>query len=152
MLSGIDLSAKIKFPSWSSEASLAFMIDHHIDTAILSLSAPGAVIAGSRDGVRALVRKWNDYASELCSAHPNRFGFFAALPRLEELEGAISEIHYVFRQLKADGVTLSTSYAGQYLGAKEFEPVWAALDEARVLVHVHPNHSFAAACTTPFSP
>lgn len=96
----------------------------------MSLSAPGAVIAGSRDDVRALVRKWNDYASELCSAHPNRFGFFAALPGLEDLKGAISEIHYVFRRLKADGVTLSTSYAGQYLGAKEIEPVWAALDEA----------------------
>ncbi|CAL8574616.1 hypothetical protein XPA_000570 [Xanthoria parietina] len=152
VLSGVDLSAKIKFPSWSPKASLAFVNDHHIDTAILSLSAPGAVIAGSRDDVRALVRKWNDYASELCSAHPNRFGFFAALPGLEDLEGAISEIHYIFRQLKADGVTLSTSYAGQYLLAKEFEPVWAALDEARAVVHVHPNHSFAAAFTTPFLP
>lgn len=80
VLSGVDLTAKIKFPSWSPEASLAFMNDHHIDTAILSLSAPSVVIAGSRDDVRALVRKWNDYASELCSAHPNRFGFFAALP------------------------------------------------------------------------
>ena len=79
VLSGVDLSAKIKFPSWSPKASLAFLNDHHIDTAILSLSAPGAVIAGSRDDVRALIRKWNDYASEICSTHPNRFGFFAAL-------------------------------------------------------------------------
>ncbi|KAI4234154.1 MAG: hypothetical protein LQ349_003970 [Xanthoria aureola] len=103
VLSGVDLSAKIKFPSWSPKASLAFVNDHHIDKAILSLSAPGAVIAGSRDDVRGLVRKWNDYASELCSAHPNRFGFFTALLGLEDLEGAISEIHYVFRRLKADG-------------------------------------------------
>ena len=57
VLSGVDLPAKIQFPSWSPEASLAFVNDHHIDTAILSLSAPGAVIAGSRDDVRALVRK-----------------------------------------------------------------------------------------------
>lgn len=152
VLSGIDLSAKIKYPSWSPEASLAFMDDHHIDTAILSLSAPGAVIAGSRDHVRALVRKWNDYASELCSAHPSRFGFFAALPGLDDLEGAMSEIGYVFQSLQADGVTLFTSYAGQYLGAKAFEPVWAELDKFHAVVHVHPNHSFAAPFTTPFLP
>ena len=92
------------------------------------------------------------YVSKLCSAHPNRFGFFAALPGLEDLEGAISEIHSVFRRLKADRVTLSTSYAGQYLGSKEFEQVWAALDETRAVVRVHPNNSFAAAFTTPFLP
>ncbi|KAL8842102.1 MAG: hypothetical protein Q9176_002794 [Flavoplaca citrina] len=152
VLSGIDLPAKILYPSWTPKASLAFMDDHNIDTAILSLSAPGATIAGSRDNVRTLVRKWNDYAFEICSAHPKRFGFFAALPGLDDLEGALSEIDYVFNSLRADGVTLFTSYGGEYLGSKIFESVWAALDKIHAVVHVHPNHSFAAPFTTPFLP
>ncbi|KAL8998311.1 MAG: hypothetical protein Q9169_002625 [Polycauliona sp. 2 TL-2023] len=152
VLSGIDLSAKILYPSWTPEASLAFMDNHHIDTAILSLSAPGASIAGSRDNVRALVRRWNNYAYELCSAYPKRFGFFAALPGLHDLDGAISEIKYVFDSIKADGVTLFTSYDGHYLGSKAFEPIWAELDKTCAVVHVHPNHSFAAPFTTPFLP
>ncbi|KAL8670614.1 MAG: hypothetical protein Q9168_004863 [Polycauliona sp. 1 TL-2023] len=152
VLSGIDLSAKILWPSWNPESSLSFMDEHRIDTAILSLSAPGAIIAGSRDDVRALVRQWNDYAYELCSVYPKRFGFFAALPGLDDLEGAITEIKYVFNSLRADGVTLFTSYGGQYLGSKDFEPIWAELAKQNAVVHIHPNHSFAAPFTTPFLP
>ncbi|KAL8913301.1 MAG: hypothetical protein Q9171_001865 [Xanthocarpia ochracea] len=152
VLSRIDLSTKILFPSWSPEASLAFMDSHNISTAILSLSAPGAAIAGDCDDVRALVRTWNDYAFELRSAHPKRFGFFAALPGLDDYEGVVSEIKYVFDNLKADGVTLFTSYGGQYLGAKAFESVWAELHKYHAVIHVHPNHSFAAPFTTPFLP
>ncbi|KAL8777971.1 MAG: hypothetical protein Q9213_007623 [Squamulea squamosa] len=152
ILSSIDLSAKIPFPSWSPEASMEFMNNNGIDTAMLSLSAPGAVIAGGCDSVRALVRRWNEYAFDLRSAYPKRFGFFAALPGLDDLEGVMSEIEYVFDHLKADGVTLFTSYGGQYLGAKAFEPIWAALDEHCAVIHVHPNHSFATPFTTPFLP
>ncbi|KAL8770524.1 MAG: hypothetical protein Q9209_003780 [Squamulea sp. 1 TL-2023] len=152
MLSNIDLSAKIPFPSWSPEASMEFMNNNCIDTAMLSLSAPGAIVAGGCDNVRALVRRWNHYAFDLRSAYPKRFGFFAALPGLDDLEGVISEIAYVFDDLKADGITLFTSYGGQYLGAKAFEPIWAALDEHRTVIHVHPNHSFAMPSTTPVLP
>ncbi|KAI4233823.1 MAG: hypothetical protein L6R40_006948 [Gallowayella cf. fulva] len=151
-LADLNLPAKILFPQWSPEASLAFMDQHHIDTAIFSLSAPGAGIAGGHDQVRALVRKWNDYAFELRAAHPGRFGFFAALPGLEDRDGAVAEIRYALDDLGADGITLFTSYGGQYLGAKVFEPIWAELDKYHAVIHVHPNHSFSAPFTTPFLP
>ncbi|KAL8729518.1 MAG: hypothetical protein Q9166_004690 [cf. Caloplaca sp. 2 TL-2023] len=152
VLSGINLSAKILFPTWSPEASLVFMDEHHIEMAILSLSAPGAVVAGGLDDVRALVRKWNDFAFELRATHPKRFGFFAALPGLEDKEGVIAEIKYAFDELKADGVTLFTSYRGHYLGTKAFEPIWAELDKYHAVTHIHPIHSFAAPFTTPSLP
>ncbi|KAL8699112.1 MAG: hypothetical protein Q9224_001555 [Gallowayella concinna] len=151
-LASLNLPAKILFPTWSPEASLAFMDKHNIDTAILSLSAPGATIAGAQDNVRALVRQWNDYAFKLRAAYPERFGFFAALPGLLDHEGTIAEIQHAFDDLKADGVTLFTSYGGQYLGAKTFESIWAELDKYHAVVHVHPNHSFSAPFTTPFLP
>ncbi|KAL8715417.1 MAG: hypothetical protein Q9220_000751 [cf. Caloplaca sp. 1 TL-2023] len=127
-------------PPWSREASLDMMKKFDIDMAILSLSAPGALIAGSREDVRALARRWNNYASDLRASNPLAFGFFAALPSLDDQEGTIAEIRDAFGRLKADGVTLFTSYAGQYLGAEDFEPIWAELDKYRAVIHVHPMH------------
>ncbi|KAL8811857.1 MAG: hypothetical protein Q9223_001396 [Gallowayella weberi] len=152
VLADLNLPANILFPEWSPEASLAFMDKHQIDTAILSLSAPGATVAGAQDSIRALVRQWNEYAFELRAAYPGRFGFFAALPELVDYEGAVAEIKHAFDDLKADGVTLFTSYGGQYLGAKTFEPIWAELDKYHAVVHIHPIHSFSAPFTTPFLP
>lgn len=149
-LAKIPVGASI--PSWSPEASLDLMDKLHVDTAILSLSAPGAMIAGGRNQVRNLARSWNDYASELRTAFPKRFGFFAALPGLVDQEGALAEIEHAFVDLNADGITLFTSYDGKYLGAKEFEPIWAELDKQHAVVHVHPVHSREAPFTTPFLP
>ena len=139
-------------PSWSPEASLSLMEKLHIDTAMLSLSAPGAMIAGSPDRIRSLARQWNDYASELRTTYPTKFGFFAALPGLMDREGVMAEIEHALVNLKADGITLFTSYNGKYLGAEEFEPIWAELNKHHAVVHVHPVHSREAPFTTPFLP
>ncbi|KAL9030655.1 MAG: hypothetical protein Q9196_001242 [Gyalolechia fulgens] len=149
-------SAKIpvgtSIPSWSPEASLALMDRLHIDAAILSLSAPGAMLARGRDETRKVATEWNDYASKLRAASPERFGFFAALPGLLDQEGAIAGIRHALVDLKADGITLFTSYEGKYLGAEEFEPVWAELDKHHAVVHVHPIQSREPMFTTPFLP
>lgn len=139
-------------PSWSPEASLDVMDKLHIDTAIVSLSAPGPMIAGGRDEVRSMATKWNDYASDLRAASPERFGFFATIPGLLDPEGTMAEIQHALVDLKADGVTLFTSYGGKYLGAKEFEPIWAELDKHHAVVHVHPVQSREPMFTTPFLP
>ncbi|KAL8692999.1 MAG: hypothetical protein Q9218_002088 [Villophora microphyllina] len=152
ILAGVKIPVGISLPMWSPEASLALMDELHIETSIISLSAPGAVIAGHRNGVRELVRKCNDYAAALRDAHPDRFGFFAALPGLMDQEGAIVELKHALETLKADGVTLFTSYGGKYLGAKEFETIWCELDRLHTVVHIHPIHSAEAPFTTPFLP
>ncbi|KAL8946953.1 MAG: hypothetical protein Q9222_006718 [Ikaeria aurantiellina] len=139
-------------PSWSREASLEMMDRLNIDRAILSLSAPGALIAGTREDVRALARRWNDHAAEMRALDPLAFGFFAALPGLGDQVGTIAEIQYAMGQLKAEGVTLFTSYAGQYLGAKAFEPIWAELDKHHAVVHVHPIHVPGTPSAAPLLP
>ena len=124
----------------------------HVDTAMLSLSAPGAMIAGAKDAVRSLARKWNDYAFELRERQPAQFGFFAALPSLTDQAGAIAELKYALDALHADGVTLFTSYEGQYLGSKDFASIWAELDRRDAVIDVHPVHSREAPFTTPYLP
>ncbi|KAL8898071.1 MAG: hypothetical protein Q9207_006887 [Kuettlingeria erythrocarpa] len=51
-------------PHWSPEVSLDLMDKLHIGTAVLSLSAPGAMIAGDADQVRRLAGRWDEYAAE----------------------------------------------------------------------------------------
>ncbi|KAL8826089.1 MAG: hypothetical protein Q9170_007541 [Blastenia crenularia] len=139
-------------PPWSAEATLEVMEKLRIDMVFFSLSAPGAMIAGDCNQVRSLVRKWNNYAFDLRTAYPKSFGFFAALPGLKDFEGVMAEIEHAFVDLHADGITLFTSYDGKYLGAKEFEPIWAGLDKHHAVVHVHPIHSGERPFTTPFLP
>lgn len=152
ILASLKMPVGTAIPSWSLESTVKAMDRLHIETAILSLSAPGAIIAGSQEAVRALVRKWNDYAYALRAQNPARFGFFAALPSLTDQDGTVAEIEYAYEHLQADGVTLFTSYGGKYLGAKEFEAVWEHLHRFRAVVHVHPIHSREAPFTTPFLP
>lgn len=152
ILASLNIPVGTAIPSWSIDSSTKLMDKLHIDTAILSLSAPGAIIAGSQDAVRRLVRKYNDHAYELRAANPARFGFFASLPSLTDQEGTLAEIDHAFEHLQADGITLFTSYEGKYLGAKEFQPVWDRLNQVKAVVHVHPIHSGEAPFTTPFLP
>ena len=134
---------------WSLDASSSLMSTLSISTSVLSLSAPGAEIAGTpakgnAASGRALARKWNDYAASICANAPDKFGFFGALPSLTDGEGAIEALKYALDELKADGITLFTSYDGKYLGHKDFEPIWAELDKRNAVIFIHPCHTPSA--------
>ncbi|KAL8959312.1 MAG: hypothetical protein Q9183_005656, partial [Haloplaca sp. 2 TL-2023] len=111
-----DLPARASMPAWSVEKTLAFLDKHRIDAALLSPSAHGAMLAADRNEDRSLTRRWNQYAFDLRAAHPGRFGFLGLLPSLLDEEGVLAEIDFLFEALKADGVSLWTSYDGRYLG------------------------------------
>jgi predicted TIM-barrel fold metal-dependent hydrolase len=129
-------------PSWSSEDATAFMDKNGITKAILSLTAPGAVIAPTTEKRRALARKANEFAAARRDENPNRWGFFAALPCLLDTEGALAEIKYALDVLKAEGVTLFTRYGegNQYLGHPDFKPIWEELNSRKAVVFIHPTH------------
>ncbi|KIW24397.1 uncharacterized protein PV07_10115 [Cladophialophora immunda] len=129
-------------PSWSTEASEASLAQNQATTAILSLTAPGAAIAPSTEGSRALARRANEFCAQVRDAQPAAFGFFAALPDLLDTEGALAEVAHALDTLGADGVTLFTRYGPGpcYLGHREFDAVWAALDARAATVFVHPTH------------
>ena len=65
---------------WSPEVSLNFMNECAIDTAILSLPA-------TPEGNRHLARQRNQELADICKTHPTRFGFFAMLPTLDDIDG-----------------------------------------------------------------
>ena len=81
-------------PLWSVKSSEASMARNGATTAILSLTSPGAPIAGSQEGARKIARQANEVCAQMRDDGPSRFGFFAAMPDLLDTEGTISEIEF----------------------------------------------------------
>ena len=124
------------WPTWSPQLSLEEMDKNGIATAILSAVQPGTWF-GKAEESRPLVRQLNDYGATLVRDHSGRFGLFACITP-PDVEGSLKEIEYGLDTLKADGISLFTSYGTQYLGDPSFAPVYAELNRRKALVYVHP--------------
>jgi predicted TIM-barrel fold metal-dependent hydrolase len=100
---------------------------------------------------RKLARLCNDYFAQIVRDYPGRFGLFACLPPLGDVDGVQAEIEYAFDSLQADGVRVMTSYGAEaWLGHASFDPIWDELDRRRAVVFVHPD--MACTCAAPPSP
>lgn len=128
-------------PRWTRLSSELVMKRLGIQTAILSVTAPGACIIEGQASFD-LARSLNEYAAEIRNKHPDKFGFFASLPSLLDTEAALSEIRYSLDTLHADGVILFTRYGSSntYLGHPSLEPIWAELNRRKCVVFIHPTH------------
>lgn len=134
---GIDGAGGRDVPDWSPQESLQTMAELGVDTAILSVSAPGTTFLPDAASAAALARDVNDYGAELVSAHPGRFGLFATVP-LPHLDAAVTEASRALDDLRADGVVLLANNNGVYLGEDGQDPLFAALNERAAVVFVHP--------------
>ncbi|KAF9567349.1 amidohydrolase 2 [Agrocybe pediades] len=134
---------------WSPRVSLCAMDEMSIDYAVLSFPA---ISSGSvSDENRAVARARNVFAANVCSSHPHRFGFFATLPFLDDVEGCLQEIAYAFDHLQAQGVSFASSYgegsAAQYLGDNRYDPIWDELDRRGATAFIHGSQTPSS---TPF--
>ena len=113
---------------------------HGIERAILSVSTPGVRIAAQRDDdeTRKLARELNEFAAQVASDHPGRFGFFATLT-LPDVDGALEEACFALDTLGADGVVLLANTQGRYLGEPDDEPLLAELNRRGAVLFVHPS-------------
>lgn len=135
-----------KTPSWSVEQAKDQMKTLGIKTAFTSITAPGtSVYISDTKKARDLARQCNNFAARMRDDDPDRFGFFATLPPMIDVEGCLAEIDYAFDTLGADGVTVLTSYQkdgqGVYLGNELYYPIWEKLDAMKAVVFIHPTHS-----------
>ena len=107
-----------------------------IETAVLS--APDADLL-YRDRAIALrvSRLLNELFAQVATDRPGRFGGFASLP-MPHLDDTLREMAYALDVLKLDGVMLSTSYDGCYLGDARIDPLLHELDRRHCVVFVHP--------------
>jgi 6-methylsalicylate decarboxylase len=108
-----------------------------VATSIVSPS-PSTVWLNEAAQARTVAREINEFAAaKMVGVYKGRFGVFAALP-LTDIDGSLREIEYAFDSLKADGVTLWTSYGNRLVGHESFAPVFDELNRRRAIVYVHP--------------
>jgi len=144
-----DMRALLLPPTltWSIEKSIEDMDKAGVATSITSITTPGVWIGDNAQG-RRVARECNDYAARLVIDYPGRFGMFAALP-LPDIEASLREIEYGLDVLKADGISLFTSYRDKWLGDPAFEPVMAELNRRKALVYTHPEAPVCCRNLTP---
>lgn len=124
-------------PDWSAQISIEAMDRIGIQTSLVSISAPGFPFKDPKM-LTKVVREANDFAKQLKTDHPGRFGIFAAMP-LPDTKAAIAEAVYALDVLKAEGIGLLTNYSGQYLGDPQFAPFFDELNRRKAVVYVHPT-------------
>jgi aminocarboxymuconate-semialdehyde decarboxylase len=134
-----QLTGGLTPPPWSADAALGFLDSLGIDAAITSISTPGVHLGDDAKG-RSLARRCNEFAAELVSQHPARFGGFAILP-LPDVEGSLAELEYSLDTLKLDGVCLMSNAGGRYLGDAAFKELFEELQRRGAVVFVHPTAS-----------
>ena len=122
---------------WTPARSIEDMDKAGVATSITSVTTPGLSFA-DRDLARRLARECNEYATKLAADHPGRFGTFVMLP-LPDVDGCLAELAHGLDVLKADGVSLFTSYGNKWLGDASFTPVMDELNRRGAVVYTHPR-------------
>lgn len=133
---GVTRVAGLPLPAWTAPAAMRFMDRFGIQAQVVSVSEPGVAPFAGGAAVE-LARRVNDYEAELVARHPTRFGALALLP-LPQVDHAVAEAARALDELGLDGVVLSTSYGGRFLGHPDFAPLLAELDRRAAYVFVHP--------------
>lgn len=130
-----------QFRGWSVQSSLEDMDMGGVATAMTSVPTPQVTPLSKQDAVR-IARESNEFAKQLTTDHPGRFGVWALLP-LPHIDESLQEIAYAFDTLQLDGVGIMTSYVDKWLGYNDFQPVWEELNLRKATVYTHPT---SAAC------
>jgi len=114
----------------------AMMARYAIDAAVISPGPPG-VFFGDQGHANELARALNEELAGIARAAPARFAALATLP-LPDPAAAVAELGHALDALGMDGVWLLSHIGGTYLGAPEWEPLYAELDRRGAYAFVHP--------------
>ncbi|KAG7096875.1 hypothetical protein E1B28_004281 [Marasmius oreades] len=124
---------------WDPEISIRSMDSSGINIALLSFPA---IASGSiSEENRRITRDRNLFVTGICRKYPGRFGYFATLPFLDDIEGVLEEIRYTLDELGAQGISMSSSYgegpSARYIGDDTYDPIWAELNRRQTVVFLH---------------
>ncbi len=126
-----------------TELRLGLMDDIGIGHAIISLTSPG--VQGDHDAKEAVdgARTSNDVLAEAISAHPDRFGGFAAVA-LQDVDEAVAELHRAVTELGFHGVLINSwtempDGSAAHLDEARFDPFWSAIEGLGVPLYLHPR-------------
>ena len=139
---------KIRPVDWSVQMSLEEMDKSGIATGMISPPPPG-ITFGDTAFRRKLARDINEAGAKMVSDRPARFRLLATLP-FASVEDSLAEIAYAYDTLKADGISLMTSYNGKYLGDPSHWPILEELNRRKAVVYTHPTTPACCGGLQPF--
>lgn len=115
------------------------MKETNITTSILSISTPGTCLQPFNAPLtKEITRTTNTELSEICTAHPEHFRFFASLP-LPSIPDSLAEIDYALNTLGAVGFCVLSNANGVYMGDKSLDPIFDKLNERKAVLMMHPT-------------
>jgi len=115
-----------------------------IEYAIQSLNAPGIQGILDTDEAIKLARKANDKLADAITAHPDRYGAFAALP-MQDPDAASAELTRCVREMGFKGAMVNgftqkdVADSAIYYDIPEYRSFWATVAELDVPFYLHPR-------------
>jgi uncharacterized protein len=94
---------------------------------------------------RAIFRSYNEWLAEFCSVNPQRLIGLALIPILD-IEHTVADIRH-YAKLGFRGVQIPTRIRDSGYYDEKYEPMWAALEETRMVVNVHTSATQGVART-----
>ena len=124
-------------PMFDPGMRLPAMDEVGVGTQLLSYTCPNAYWAGP-DVAERVVRTMNDHLAQVCDERPDRFRGLGSLP-LQDVELSLRELDRCTGELGFVGLIILANVNETPLDDPRFEPLWAALNERKLPVLLHPT-------------
>ncbi len=124
------------------EARLAAMDAAGVDVQLVSSWIDATAYALDEKAGSRYARLFNEGLAEIASRHPGRFVPLCTVP-LQAGDAAANELRHAVATLGMAGVEIATTVDGAELDDPGLDPFWAAAEELRCLVLVHPYNALA---------
>jgi aminocarboxymuconate-semialdehyde decarboxylase len=124
------------------------LIEHGVDTQVLTLTTPGTHVEAPATAVRfaALV---NDEFAAVAQSKRGRFTALATLP-LNDAAASVKELERACRDLGFRGAMLFSNVNGVGLNDQRFWPIYEAADHLGAVLYIHPTHPVGVEAMTDF--
>ncbi len=83
-----------------------------------------------------VMRIYNEWLADFCDAHPERYGGLANIPN-HDVDAAIVEVERVAKRGAVRGLEVANSHDMKPLFHPDWDPLWAAANDAKLPVHFH---------------
>jgi aminocarboxymuconate-semialdehyde decarboxylase len=123
---------------WDLDLRLADMDRHRVDMQAVCTTVQTFFYDQERSLGLACAALQNDGLAAVVARHPDRFLGLATLP-LQDPQAAADELGRAMRSLKLRGAQIGSNVNGRNLDDPALDPVWAAANELRAFILVHPH-------------
>ncbi|KAG6854903.1 hypothetical protein C0991_012093 [Blastosporella zonata] len=137
---------------WDREEKLKFMDKHGIDISVVSTANPWLDFLPAAQA-QTLATELNEDLEEYCSTSPGvhdgsikRLYGFGLLPLVPEITTAslLDTVKQISNLPHLRGLIMGTRGVGKGLDDEALDPVWAAIEEAGLVVFIHPHYGVDA--------